>query len=107
MAIAAQGFTVTFGGQSLAEVREIEIDNDRGQPLQRFGTWTLERGTVRIAAFSSAAVPENLYSLRRTLVVTAPSVGQIFSETCVYEKRSITIEANDAVRFDFTFRITD
>jgi hypothetical protein len=112
MAIAAQGFTVTFNSVNLGEVREIEIDNDRGQPLQRFGTWTLERGTVRIAAFSSAAVPENLYSLRKTLVVTAPgntATGpvQIFSEPCVYEKRNITIEANDAVRFDFTFRIID
>jgi hypothetical protein len=107
MAIAAQGFTVTFNSVNLGEVREIEIDNDRGQPLQRFGTWTLERGTVRIAAFSSAAVPESLYSLRKTLVVTAPVVGQIFSEPCVYEKRNITIEANDAVRFDFTFRIID
>jgi len=107
MAIAAQGFTVTFGGTSLGEVREIEIDNDRGQPLERFGSWTLERGTVRVAAFSAAAVPESSYSLRRMLVVTAPVVGQIFSEPCVYEKRNIVIEANDAVRFDFTFRIID
>jgi hypothetical protein len=107
MAIPAQGFTITFDSQSLAEVREIEIDNDRGQPLQRFGTWTLERGTVRVSAFSSAAVPESLYSLRKTLVVTAPVVGQIFSEPCVYEKRQIRIEANDAVRFDYTFRIID
>jgi hypothetical protein len=108
MAIPAQGFTVTFDGQNLGEVREIDIDNDRGQPLQRFGTWTLERGTVRVAAFSSAAVPENRYGLRKALSVTAPSpVGVLFDEWCVYEKRKIIIEANDAVRFDYTFRIID
>jgi hypothetical protein len=108
MAIPAQGFTVTFDGQTLGEVREIDIDNDRGQPLQRFGTWTLERGTVRVAAFSSSAVSETAYSLRKTLVVTAPSPGGVlFSEPCVYEKRKIIVEANDAVRFDFTFRIID
>jgi hypothetical protein len=107
MAIPAQGFTLTFNSVPLAEVREFEIDNERGQPLQRFGTWTLERGTVRVAAFSSAAVPENLYSLRKTLTITAPGAGQIFSEPCVYESRQIRAEANDAIRFDFTFKIID
>jgi hypothetical protein len=107
MAIAAQGFTVTFDSVSLGEVREIEIDNDRGPPLQRLGTWTLKRGTVRIAAFSAAAVPETIYGLRKTLTITAPGNVQIFSGPAVYENRQIRIQANDAVRFDFTFRLID
>jgi hypothetical protein len=107
MAIAVQGFTVTFGGQSLVEVREIDVDQERGQPLARFGTWTLERGSVRITAFSMAAVPESLYGLRRTLTITAPAAGVIFSEPCVYENRQVRVAANDTVRFDFIFRIID
>jgi hypothetical protein len=111
MAIPAQGFTITFNSVSLAEVSEIQIDQPRGQPLQRFGTWTLNRGTIRVSAFSSAAVPESLYSLRRTLAITAPVTtaggGLIFSGPCAYEDRQVRASANDAIRFDFTFRILD
>ena len=46
MAIPAQGMTVTWGGTFLLEVREVNIDQDRGLPLQRDGTWTLQLGTV-------------------------------------------------------------
>lgn len=110
MAIAAEGFTLTFNSVPLSEVREFEVNAERGQPLERFGTWSLQRGTVRLAAFTTAAVPESLYGLRKTLTITAPGSPSdvvIFSEPCVYEDRRIAATANDVVRFDYVFRIVD
>lgn len=107
MAIPAQGLTITWGTAALSEVRQIDIQQDRGQPQQRFGTWTLSLGTVRLAGFSTAAVPESDYGIRRTLSVVAPVAGTLFSKPCVFEDRQIQIEANDAVRFDTVFRIVD
>ena len=115
MAIPAQGMTVTWGGASLLEVREVNIDQDRGLPLQRDGTWTLNLGTVKIVGFSTVNIPETDYSKRRRLIVTMPASSTpgsarkvtFFDSDCLYVDRTISATANDVVRFDWVFRVMD
>jgi hypothetical protein len=112
MAIPAQGFTITWGGAALEEVAEISIDQERGLPLQRDGTWTLNLGTVRIAGFSTANLPESEYGRRKVLIfegrtATSGAVIKWFDRDCILQDRRISATANDVVRFDHTFRIMD
>jgi hypothetical protein len=112
MAIPAQGFTITWGGAALQEVAEISIDQERGLPLQRNGTWTLNLGTVRIAGFSTANLAESEYGRRKVLIfegltASSGSVVQWFNRDCILQDRRISAQANDVVRFDHVFRIMD
>jgi hypothetical protein len=113
MAIPAQGVTVFWGTQPLSEVSEIEVDQPRGAGVSRDGTWTLNLGTVRVAAFSTVNIPETDYSKRKRLLVYCPtSVGSsrrvtLFDSDCLYVDRTVNLTTNDAVRFDFTFRVVD
>jgi hypothetical protein len=112
MAIPAQGFTITWGGAALQEVAEISIDQERGLPLQRNGTWTLNLGTVRVSGFSTANLAESEYGRRKVLVFQGPTgtsggVVQWFNRDCILQDRRISVVANDVVRFDHTFRIMD
>ena len=114
MAIPAQGMTVTWGGASLLEVREVNIDQDRGLPLQRDGTWTLQLGTVSVAGFSTANLAESEYGKRKQLVftgrvgtATGAAAVTLFSRDCIFQDRRIAATVNGAVRFDHIFRIMD
>jgi hypothetical protein len=112
MAIPAQGFTITWGGAALEEVAEISIDQERGLPLQRDGTWTLNLGTVRIAGFSTENLPESEYGRRKVLIfegrtATSGAVIKWFERDCILQDRRIAATANDVVRFDHVFRIMD
>jgi len=114
VAIPAQGMTITWGGVSLVEVREIELNQERGLPLQRDGTWTLSLGTVRLASFSTAVLAESEYGRRKQLEVlcrastaTAAPVVNLFSRDCIFMDRIAAVQVNDAVRFDYAFRIMD
>lgn len=113
MPIPCQGFTITWGGAALAEMRELNINQDRGLPLQRDGTWTLNLGTVRIAGFSTANLAESEYGRRKRLTVICPrtatssSTVTLFDRDAIFQDRVVTAEANNVVRFDHVFRIMD
>lgn len=112
MAIPAQGLTVSWGGMALLEVQEISIDQERGLPLQRNGTWTLNLGTVRIAGFSTAGLPESEYGRRKVLVLegrtaTSGNAIKFFERDCILQDRRIAAVANDVLRFDHVFRVMD
>lgn len=114
MAIPAQGMTVTWGGASLLEVREVNIDQDRGLPLQRDGTFTLQLGTVSVAGFSTANLDESEYGKRKQLVLTGrvgtatgAAAVTLFSRDCILQDRRISSTVNEAVQFDHIFRIMD
>lgn len=114
MAIPAQGMTFTWGGAVLAEVQEVTLNQERGLPLQRDGTWTLNLGTVRIVGFSTANLAESEYGRRKQLVITCPSSTAtaatpvtLFSRDCVLMDRVVSLRVNDAIRFDHVFRIMD
>jgi hypothetical protein len=113
MAIPCQGFTITWGGNALAEMRELTVNQERGLPLQRDGTWTLNLGTIRIAGFSTANLAEVEYGRRRRLIVICPrtatssSTITLFDRDAIFQDRVVTAEANEVVRFDHVFRIMD
>lgn len=114
MAIPAQGMTFTWGGVTLAEVRELTLNQERGLPLQRDGTWTLNLGTVRIVGFSTANLGESEYGRRKKFQISLPAgttasapVLTLFSRDCVFMDRVVSVEANNVVRFDHVFRIMD
>jgi hypothetical protein len=112
MAIPCQGFTLTWGGQTLQEVQSLEIDAQRGLPIGRTVTWTPNFGTLRIAAFATAHLPESEYGRRKRLTfsgrtATGGSAVTFFDRDCIYEDARIEATANDAIRFAFTFRIQD
>jgi hypothetical protein len=106
--------TVTWGGASLLEVREVNIDQDRGLPLQRDGTWTLQLGTVSVVGFSTANLAESEYGKRKQLVftgrvgtATGAAAVTLFSRDCILQDRRIAATVNEAVQFDHIFRIMD
>ena len=112
MAIPCQGFTVSWGGLSLAEVQSLDINRDRDLPIGRVTTWTPTFGTIEIAAFSTANLPESEYGRRKRLkfegrTATSGSVVTWFDRDCIFENARIQAVANDVVRFAFTFRIQD
>lgn len=113
MAIPAQAMTFFWGSRRLAEVAEFEVDQPRGAGVSRDGTWTLNLGTVRIAGFSTVNIPETDYSKRKRLIIRCPTyVGSprtvdLFDADCLYVDRTVGAVVNDAVRFDFTFKVMD
>ena len=113
MPIPCQGFTITWGGSPLLEVRELSLNQERGLPLQRDGTWTLNLGTVRIAGFSTAALPGSEYGRRKQLMISCPptatggSAITLFDRDCIFQDRVVTAEANNVIRFDYVFRVMD
>ena len=112
MAIPCQGFTVSWGGAALQEVQTLEANRDRGLPVGRNVTWTPNFGTIEIAAFSTANLPESEYGQRKRLkfegrTASAGAVVTWFDRDCIYENARIQAVANDVVRFAFTFRVQD
>ena len=112
MAIPCQGFTITWGGQSLQEVQSLELDAQRGLPLGRTTTWTPSQGTLRLAGFSTAHLPLSEYGRRKRLTfsgrtASAGTLVTFFDQDCIYEDQRIEAVANEVVRLAFTFRVMD
>lgn len=114
MAIPAQGMTFTWGGQTLSEVREFDVNLARGLPLGRVTTWTPNNGEIRLIGFSYANLPFTEYGKRKKLeiigrastVFNAPPVT-LFSGDCIYRDTQVQGVVNDAIRFAFVFSVQD
>lgn len=112
MAIPVQGFTVSWGGTTLQEVQTLDINRERGLPIGRVETWTPTWGSVEIAGFSTAGLPESEYGRRQRLklegrTATSGAAVTFFDRDCILENARIQAVANDVVRFAFTFRVQD
>jgi hypothetical protein len=111
MAIPCQGFTFTWGGQTLQEVQTLEADVFRGElPQGRTVAWTPNLGEVRLNCFSLANLATSDYGRRKQLTIIAPSSGgpvTLFNSDCIYSGYRVESTANDAVRFVITFRVQD
>jgi len=112
MAIPCQGFTITWGGSTLSEVQALEADIYGGElPQGRTTTWTPNLGEVRLLAFSLTNLATSDYGRRKRLTVTAPVQPSgsvtLFDSDCIYSGYRVDSQANDAVRFAFTFRVMD
>jgi hypothetical protein len=113
MAIPCQGFTFTWGGQTLSEVQALEADIYGGElPQGRTTTWTPNLGEVRLIGFSATSLSTADYGTRKRLTVICPPTTAggsltLFDSDCIYSGYRVDSQANDAVRFAFTFRVQD
>jgi hypothetical protein len=113
MAIPCQGFTFTWGGQTLSEVQALEADIYGGElPQGRTTTWTPNLGEVRLLGFSLTNLSTADYGTRKRLTVICPPTTAggsltLFDSDCIYSGYRVDSQANDAVRFAFTFRVMD
>jgi hypothetical protein len=115
VAIPCQGFTLTWGGQTLSEVQALEADIYGGElPRGRTTTWTPNMGTVRLLGFAATNLTTAEYGKRKRLTILArtstatnASVTTLFDSDCIYSGVRIDAAANSAVRLAFTFRIQD
>lgn len=113
MAIPCQGATITWGGNALQEVQEIEITQDRGLPQARDSTWTFSMGSVRLSGFSTAHLSEADYGDPRRLIVKLPrtatssSTITLLDRDAIFRDRVVVATANDAVRLDHVFTLMD
>lgn len=113
MAIPAQGATVSFGGVSLVEPSLVEIEETFSEDVSRDGSWAANRGSVSISAYGQWDGSVSL-GQRQQLIVQLPSAVApgspavtLLEWDAIYTERKPSVEANDVVRFDYTFRITD
>ena len=111
MAIPAQGCTFTWGGATLSEVAEVEADLQPGLPIGRSVAWGGSPGELRLLAFSQTNIPGSEYGRRKRLTITIPLPAGgsevLFDADCIYSGRSLTVVANDVVRFDHRFIVQD
>lgn len=112
MAIPCQGFTFTWGGATLSEVQELEIDLQRGLPLGRTTAWTPSLGEVRLLGFSITNLPTSEYGRRKRLIIQCPpgtSGGSLTlcDADAIYQDANTSAAANGAVTFAHVFRVQD
>ena len=128
MPIPCQGFTFTWGGQTLSEVQELEVNLQRDLPLGRSTTWTPNLGEVRLLSLSATNLPTSEYGRRKRLVINAPAAtirrtntawphnGTTTTSTpaatlcdvdCIYRGVTMSATANGVVRFAHVFKVMD
>ena len=128
MPIPCQGFTFTWGGATLSEVQELEVNLQRDLPLGRSTTWTPNLGEVRLLSLSIGNLPTSEYGRRKRLVINAPAAtirrtntawphnGTTTTSTpaatlcdvdCIYKGVTINGTANGVVKFAHAFMVMD
>lgn len=115
MAIPVQGCTLTWGGQTLSEVQAVEADIYGGElPRGRTTTWTPNLGTVRLLGFKATNLATSDYGKRKRLTILCPASTAanaqpvtLFDSDCIYSGYRVDSQANNVVRFAFTFTVQD
>lgn len=125
MPIPCQGFTFTWGGATLSEVQELEVNLQRDLPLGRTTTWTPNPGEVRLLSLSIANLPTSEYGKRKRLIINAPAAtvrrtpaiggstalntpaATLCDVDCIYRGVTINATANGVVRFAHVFKVMD
>jgi hypothetical protein len=123
MATRVSGVSVRWGGSTastatdgtaLLEVYEATLDLQRSQPVARTAKWSLDLGTISLAAFTRD-LPDSEYGQRRLLTISAQSdtgatttaTFTVFSADCVYLGAEVRGELNGVWRFDHSFKVMD
>ena len=128
MPIPCQGFTFTWGGATLSEVQELEVNVQRDLPLGRSTTWTPNLGEVRLLSLSATNLPTSEYGRRKRLTINAPAAtirrtntawphngtntastpaATLCDVDCIYRGVTMSATANGVVRFAHVFKVMD
>jgi len=103
MATICAGISATWGGASLGEVTEINVERGGDLPLGRASTWTLDAGTIQIKCLSTANLSVSEYGLKKTFAVTGG--GLTFSTRAVCQTLRMTGKVNDVARYEASFKV--
>jgi hypothetical protein len=114
VAIVLQGCTAQWGTATLTEVRQVEMDLQRGLPVGRQIPWTLDLGQVRVTMFGVGALTDAEYGKRRVLRIQVPSTTTpgsapitLVNQDAIYTDVVVTADTNDVVRLAHVFRLMD
>lgn len=112
MAIPCQGFTFTWGTATLLEVRQLEVNYQRGMPTSRTTRWSGTPGSLSVIGFAATGLPETEYGRKRRLTITAPVNKQggtitLLDRDCIYTDMAVRATANEAVEFAYSFMLLD
>lgn len=113
MAIVLQGCTAEWGTATLTEVRQVEMDLQRGLPVGRQIPWTLNLGQVRVTMFGVGALTDAEYGKRRVLRISVPASTSgggaitLVNQDAIYTDVVVTADTNDVVRLAHVFRLMD
>jgi hypothetical protein len=103
MANVCTGISVTWSGQTLGEVTEIDTRVGGSLPLARASTWSLDAGTISLKCLSTAAIAVSEYGKKATLSIQGG--GLTYSTKAICESLQMAGKVNDVARYAATFRI--
>lgn len=103
MATLCTGVSVTWGGVSLGEVTEIDVNVGGSLPLGRDSTFAVDAGTISVKCLSTAALGLSQYGLQGTLQITGG--GLTLTHKAICQTLTMTGRVNDVAKYGATFKL--
>ena len=103
MATVCTGVSVTWGGVSLGEVTEIDVNAGGSLPLGRDSTFSVDAGTITLKCLSTAALGLSQYGLQGTLAITGG--GLTLTHKAICQTLTMTGRVNDVAKYGATFKL--
>lgn len=114
MAIPCQGFTFTWGGSALSEIRSLEFERqlewqESGMSRNgRSGSGYKLNGAIRLIGFAPTVLNQSQFGLGNTLTISVPygtTAMTLFSGYALYAGQAASATVNEAVSFAHTFKV--
>lgn len=112
MPIPCQGFTFTYAGTQLAEIRTLDFeyvaDEADGARNRNGGFISSDRGTIVLQGTSPQGMSNAQYRYGGTLTINCPAGTNtltVFQGYCVFNGMSVRAVANEAISFAYKFRV--
>jgi hypothetical protein len=111
MAIRVQGVQIAWGGVTVSEPVDVELDLQRGLPVGRSVVWTLDLGTITVLSNLNSALSMAEYGKRKILRIQYRDESNVlqtmWESDCIYQGVSVKGELNNVWQFAFTFKVMD
>jgi hypothetical protein len=108
MANVCTGVTITWGGQTLGEVTEVESTRGGSLPIGRGSSastaaYAFDAGTIEVKCLGTANLSMAEYGLKKALVLTGG--GLTYSTKAICQTYRMTGKVNDVARYAATFKV--
>lgn len=111
MAIRVQGVQIAWGGVTVSEPVDVELDLQRGLPIGRSVVWTLDLGTITVLSHLNTVLGMSEYGKRKILRIQfrneANALVTLWETDCIYQGMAVKGELNNVWQFAFTFKVMD
>ena len=111
MAIRVQGVQIAWGGVTVSEPVDVELDLQRGLPVGRSVVWTLDLGTITVLSHLNTALSLSEYGKRKILWIQyrneSNALQTLWESDCIYQGVSVKGELNNVWQFAYTFKVMD